>query len=532
MSHAKPCPARRRAGTVRLATVAALLFASASFAQPAGLPVFDLERLELNPSGKGSLVMGTGDLLPQGGFRLSIAGHYERNPVVLEVDGNGVGALVSDRATAHLLLAWAPLRWLELNAHLPLVAWQRGDDLGAQRLGIPATTGLGTPSVAARVGLLAQVREAPVDLAVELGAGLPLGSAEALSRDPPLRLSPKVMVGRRFGRWRAGVEAGAVLRSSSVVLNEDGNVQDELGSELRLRVGAAATGRKLRGEFNVRGALPLSRQGSSVELLAGLRMPVGESTEVYALGGPGFGSMSGTPLFRVLLGVAFGRTDLASDLARLDDDGDGVRNGEDACPYEAGPASRQGCPVKDQDGDGVEDAKDACPALAGPAERGGCPVKDQDGDEVADDLDNCPNEKGLASNQGCPEQEPQFVVITKDKIEIKESVFFATNEAVIQSRSFGMLDQLARVIQLHPEIKQIVVEGHSDTQGNAEANRKLSLARAQSVKTYLVNKGVEASRLEAKGYGPDRPIASNETAEGRAANRRVEFTIITTQRAP
>ncbi len=526
MSHAKPCSARHLTGHLRLATLVALLFAPAAFAQPSGLPSFELERLELNPNGKGSLVLGTGDLLPQGGYRVSVAGHYQRNPLVFYLDGNRVGALVSDRVSAHLLLAWAPLRWLEVNAQLPLVAWQRGDDLTAERLGRPATTGLGTPVVAARVGLLSQVRDAPLDLALELGAGLPLGSADTLSRDTPLRLSPKVMAGRRFGRWRAGAEAGVLLRSS-VLLNEDGNIQDEPGSELRLGVGVASTGPRLRGELNVRGAVPLSRQGGAVEVLAGLRLPVNETTEIYALGGPGVGSTPGTPLFRVLLGVAFGRTDLAADLARLDDDGDGIRNGEDACPYEAGPASRQGCPLKDQDGDGVEDAQDACPTQAGPAERGGCPLKDQDGDEVADDLDNCPTEKGLPSNQGCPAQEPQFVVITKDKIEIQESVFFATNEAIIQERSFTMLDQLARVIQRHPEIKAIVVEGHSDTQGNAEANRKLSLARARSVKTYLEGKGVEGSRLEATGYGPDRPIATNDTPEGRAANRRVEFTIIT-----
>ncbi|WNG14884.1 hypothetical protein [Cystobacter fuscus] len=305
---------------MRLVLVAALLSASVSFAQPAGLPVFELERLELNPSGKGSLVLASGELLPRGGFRLSVAGHYERNPLVFYLDGVRKGALVSDRAMAHVLLAWAPLRWLEMNAQLPLVAWQRGDDLRAEQLGTPATTGLGTPAVAARVGLLSQEREASVDLAVELGVGLPVGSVDTLSRDTSVRLSPKVMVGRRFDRWWAGVEAGALLRSA-VLLNEDGNIQDEPGSELRLGVGIAMTGGKLRGEFNVRGALPLSRQGSSLELLAGLRLPVNESTEVYALGGPGFGSTPGTPFFRILLGVAFGRTELASNIARFTGEG-------------------------------------------------------------------------------------------------------------------------------------------------------------------------------------------------------------------
>jgi outer membrane protein OmpA-like peptidoglycan-associated protein len=210
-----------------------------------------------------------------------------------------------------------------------------------------------------------------------------------------------------------------------------------------------------------------------------------------------------------------------------DRDGDGIEDAADKCPREAGPAARQGCPVKDTDGDGVVDERDTCPSESGLVELRGCPAKDTDGDSVADHLDNCPKEKGVASNQGCPPQQEQLVAIQKGQLEIKQAVFFDTGKATIQRRSFKLLDQIARVIQQHPEIDKIVIEGHSDTVGNADVNRRLSLARAESVKSYLVKKGVEASRLEAKGYGPDRPIASNKTAKGRAANRRVAFTIIT-----
>jgi outer membrane protein OmpA-like peptidoglycan-associated protein len=601
---------------VRPSVLAILLLASTALAQPEGLPKFELERLELNPNGRGSLVMGTGELLPTGGFRLSLLGHYEKDPLVLYADGNPVGAVVGDRAMAHLLVAWAPLRWLELGLHLPLVVWQRGDDLTAQGIAAPASTGLSTPLVQARVGLLSQRREAPVDLAVELGVGLPVGSTETLSRDSTFRFSPRVMVGRRFGLLRAGVEAGALVRPA-VTLVEDETIQDEVGSEVRLGAVLATTGTGLRGELNVRGTVPLTRQPTSVELLAGVRLPLGKTTEAYALAGPGFGDTPGTPSFRVLLGVALGSPEPEAVSAR-DDDGDGVTNDEDACPREAGPAAskgcpvkdtdgdgivdgadkcpgeagpaenqgcpgrgaagdgdgdgvadgadkcpreagpaeNQGCPVKDRDGDGIDDASDKCPREAGPAARQGCPVKDTDGDGVVDDrdacpseaglvelrgcpskdtdtdsvadhLDNCPTEKGEAANQGCPPQQEQLVAIQKGKLEIKQAVFFATNKAIIQRRSFKMLDQVARVLRQHPELEKVVIEGHSDNVGNAEANRRLSLARAQSVKEYLVKKGVEASRLEAKGYGPDRPLLSNATAKGRAANRRVAFTIVT-----
>ena len=601
---------------VRLTAVATLLLASAALAQPEGLPRFELERLELNPNGRGSLVMGTGELLPSGGFRLSLLGHYEKDPLVLYADGNPVGALVGHRATAHLLVAWAPMRWLELGAQLPLVVWQRGDDLSARGLAAPASTGLSTPSAHVRVGLLSQRREAPVDLAVELGVGLPVGSEAAIARDSTFRFSPKVMVGRRFGLLRAGVEAGALVRPT-VTLIADQNVQDEVGNEVRLGAVLATTGSGLRGELNVRGTVPLTRQPGSLELLAGVRLPLGSLAEVYALGGPGFGDTPGTPSFRVLLGVALGGAEEPEPTAR-DDDGDGVSNDQDKCPMEAGPATRQGCPVKDTDGDGIDDLEDRCPREAGPAEnqgcsgevkgkdsdgdgivdaadkcpqdpgsvdtggcptkdrdgdgvldaadkcpreagpaaRQGCPVKDTDGDGVVDDrdncpseaglvelrgcpakdgdgdsvadhLDNCPKEKGEATNQGCPPKDEQLVAIQRDKLEIKQAVFFATNKAVIKKRSFKMLDQLARVIQQHPEIEKIIIEGHSDNVGDADVNRRLSLARAQSVKEYLVKKGVEASRLEAKGYGPDRPLLPNKTAYGRAANRRVAFTIVT-----
>ncbi len=605
---------------MRLSALAILLLASTALAQPEGLPKFELERLELNPNGRGSLVMGTGELLPTGGFRLSLLGHYEKDPLVLYADRTPVGSVVGDRAMAHLLVAWAPLRWLELGLHVPLVVWQRGDDLTSQGLGAPASTGLSTPSVQARVGLLSQRREAPVDLAVELGVGLPVGSLETLSRDDTFRFSPRVMVGRRFGLLRAGVEAGALVRPTVTLINDE-EVQDEVGNEVRLGAVLATTGTGLRGELNVRGTVPLTRQPMSLELLAGVRLPLGKSVEAYALGGPGFGDTPGTPTFRVLLGVALGTPETETpeaNAAARDDDGDGVSNDEDACPREAGPAGskgcpvkdtdgdgivdsvdkcpqaagpaenqgcpgrgaagdedgdgvvdgadkcpneagpaeNQGCPVKDRDGDGIDDASDKCPKEAGPAARQGCPVKDTDGDGVVDDrdacpseaglvelrgcaskdtdadsvadhLDNCPDEKGVPTNQGCPPQQEQLVAIQKGKLEIKQAVFFATNKAIIQRRSFRMLDQVARVIRQHPEIEKIVIEGHSDNVGNAEANRRLSLARAQSVKDYLVKKGVEASRLEAKGYGPDRPLLSNATAKGRAANRRVAFTIVT-----
>ncbi len=208
-----------------------------------------------------------------------------------------------------------------------------------------------------------------------------------------------------------------------------------------------------------------------------------------------------------------------------DTDGDGVEDKKDKCPTEAGLAEREGCPIRDLDKDGVEDPEDKCPTEAGPKERQGCPFKDRDNDGVEDSVDNCPDVVGVPKNQGCPSTQKQLVEITREKLVIKDKVYFATNKSAILAKSFNLLNQVGAVLKSHPEIMQVTVEGHTDTVGNADHNRKLSQDRAESVRTYLINQGVAQERLKAVGYGPDRPASSNATATGRADNRRVEFVI-------
>lgn len=212
-------------------------------------------------------------------------------------------------------------------------------------------------------------------------------------------------------------------------------------------------------------------------------------------------------------------------VVEIDTDKDGLVDAKDECPTEPGPPERNGCPVKDKDGDGVLDPDDACPDEAGPKENKGCPVKDKDEDGVEDKFDNCPEQKGPKENQGCPEKERQLVIITSDKLIIKEKVYFATAKATILPRSFPLLNNVARVLRDHPEIQLVRVEGHTDSQGGRDYNISLSQRRANSVKDYLIHQGVDGIRLQAKGFGPDRPADSNKTEAGRSNNRRVEFVI-------
>ena len=125
-----------------------------------------------------------------------------------------------------------------------------------------------------------------------------------------------------------------------------------------------------------------------------------------------------------------------------------------------------------------------------------------------------------------PPPPPARVVLTDSNIRITEKIQFEYNSAEVKEVSFGLLDEIVQVMQANPQLEKVQVEGHTDSKGGASYNRKLSRGRAQSVVDYLIKAGVDKKRLVAKGFGPDRPIADNESDEGREKNRRVEFNIL------
>lgn len=210
-----------------------------------------------------------------------------------------------------------------------------------------------------------------------------------------------------------------------------------------------------------------------------------------------------------------------------DNDRDGLLDEADNCPDEAEDTDDfediDGCPDPDNDADMVMDAEDECPNEAGTLERKGCPNPDRDGDGVLDAQDNCPDEAGDPANHGCKKR--QQVSIAADRLEIHDVVHFRSGKALINRRSYPLLFNIAQVINAHPEIPAILIEGHSDNRGRRAVNVRLSQGRAEAVKRFLIRKGqVDPSRLGAIGYGPDRPIIPNARSRAEhAQNRRVEF---------
>ncbi|HVV86539.1 MAG TPA: OmpA family protein, partial [Kofleriaceae bacterium] len=504
---------------------------------------------------------------------------YENDPLnVYQTMDDGsrerVGSVVSDRIGSDLVAAFDVWHRLQVGVALPLILSQSAD-LGNAGMGVPALSGFGIGDLrlTPKVALLKQSRGAPVSIAVLVGVTVPTSSTSDYGGDKSATFSPELAISRGWaGGLRLAVGGGYHSRKATQAL--DLVVDDELFVRAGLGYAFAKRGGppiELDGTFAMATAAddPLGTfNRNAAEAKAGIDWDPTAAVRLFAAGGLGVAEGFGTPDWRALVGVRLkpvpakrapvvehvvvappppappadrdhdGIVDTADqcpddpeDLDGFadsdgcpdpDNDGDTVLDAADQCRDQPGTVANDGCPEPDTDADGLLDRVDACPKEPGPVELKGCP--DRDGDTVADNVDNCPDEPGTVKNQGCKEK--QLVKITGDKLEILDVVYFKLDKAIIEKRSFKLLDNVASVLSSHPNIQKVRVEGHTDSQGSDAYNKDLSQRRADAVRTYLITQGIDAGRLEAVGYGEERPIADNSTKKGRAANRRVEFVIL------
>ena len=217
-----------------------------------------------------------------------------------------------------------------------------------------------------------------------------------------------------------------------------------------------------------------------------------------------------------------------------DNDKDGIKDVDDKCPNEPedmdGYEDMDGCPELDNDEDGILDATDKCPNepedLDGFEDQDGCPEFDNDKDGIKDTLDKCPNQaeslNGFEDEDGCPDA----IILKKDERIVLDNIYFKTGKAELTTNSFPTLNKVKRIFVDNPNIV-IQIEGHTDSQGSAKYNLKLSQARAEAVYTYLIEQlHIARSHIKAVGFGEEIPVASNKSKEGRAKNRRIEFRVI------
>lgn len=362
--------------------------------------------------------------------------------------------------------------------------------------------------------------------------------------------------------WRDGfghvVALNAGYRARPEVAVDDLMVDDEvrfgLGAEVAL--GALSDLRfAMVGELGVGLGLGesawdeggIAEREVQVEALGGLKVRATDVT-AHLAAGAGLSQGYGAADFRVVFGVSLlaeaprVREEPMVERSRLarDDDWEAEQEGKALAPVR----SEAPVPVEafdkvvvadpDSDSDGVLVGADRC--LNEPEDHDGfedtdgCPDPDNDGDGILDLADRCPAEKevfnGVEDEDGCPDEGAALLTKDGDVLKIPDRIRFKSGSAELLDSDKAILDPVASALKAMGGTLRIRIEGHTDNAGDREFNVDLAERRAWSVRSYLIEQGLDGERLFAKGFGSTRPVASNTTDAGRAQNRRVEFHVI------
>jgi OmpA-OmpF porin, OOP family len=557
--------------------LATLLHVRGARAQATG---FSVNRFEPAERGSRWFVLESLDL--RGSLRpaFGVTGDYQYRPLtVYDRNGDVHASVVRHLLTAHVGASLVLADRVRIGVNVPLVLYDEG-----QTARVDATTfyappaseqGIGDVRAGADLRLFGRA-DAQITTAVGAQVWLPTGDPASYTGDGRARAMPRFLAAGTVGAFAYAAKVGFLFRDARAA----SFVANPIGSELvyAASVGVNVLDRRLLVGPEAYGSVEVSdgldSKTAPLELLLGAHYAFRSGLRVGAGAGTAPVRCYCSPTVRLLASLEWTPALIA------DADGDGIADDADACPKERGSASadpdKNGCPapkatVADRDGDGVPDGEDACPNAPGmrtsdprtngcgdddgdgvldpidacptipgaastDPKRNGCPViekpapsttdPDRDKDGITDDKDACPDEAGKPNSEpgknGCP-----LAFIQSGEIKTLGRITFSNANAALQmtKETEEVLSAVAQLLKVHPEIKAVHIEGHSDDRGAAWINQKLSDDRAASVMAWLVAHGIDRRRLTATGFGAHRPVDSNATEEGRAKNRRVEFRI-------
>jgi outer membrane protein OmpA-like peptidoglycan-associated protein len=426
---------------------------------------------------------------------------YVNDPVVV-VDGDEVvGSVVSDVVALDLVGSLTVWRGLEFGVGVPVFLVAAGEDAAQAQTGL-SEPGTSLGDVTLRAGYRFRLADHTA-LALHVPVLLPTsGASNVLGLGFGVRPTAAFM--QRLGRFELFFNLSYLIRSAEEALDFLGG--DELGFRFGLRWALNKAWRtNLIFDVGVTSALRdfFAPPTTPIEPRVGIEWWFADHWRLTGFFGLGVTTGVGSPDFRVGAGISYG----------------------DNPAYRPRPAPTPG----DTDGDGIADEEDECPDQPedpdGFEDEDGCPDADNDQDGIPDVDDHCPSApetmNDISDEDGCPDR----IRLDDTRITTFERVYFKTNSDEIDERSHEMLTEVAAILKVNPDMK-IRVEGHTDSRGGAEYNRELSQRRADSVRKFLIKNGASGRQIEAEGLGQSRPIDSNETEEGRARNRRVEFHIV------
>ena len=569
---------RRHELRVTVTLITLLLLARPASAQQDALrfPVANFKPVATMPGNY--IVTEDGGVLPHMSPAASFLIHYSHRPLaVYTPDGELDVEVIRYRLGMDLSLSIGFLDRLEIGFTLPAVLSQASEDLSplsrAADASLDATLG--------DLRLTPKVRIATVGgvtFGVAFPVTIPTGGDDDLVGESGGTITPKAIISLAHGPLGVGLNVGIMVRNDQSLAYSADQTQVTVDDQLQISLGARYMVWRQSIEVLADFFLGMALEEQDQEevpaelLLAGrFHLPRGFMATVGA--GPGLTRGLGTPTFRFFAGVGYQyRAPEEAHPSPSDRDGDGVLDSDDKCPDQPedrdGFEDGDGCPDLDNDRDGVPDANDKCPDKPedrdGFEDSDGCPDMDNDGDGIPDDGDKCPlqpeDRDGFEDGDGCPDpdNDRDGILDTADRcpdkpetfngvededgcpdkgtgnvqIDVERKritvppVYFATDKDVILTRSFPTLLLVADVLKKNNWVELVSIEGHTDSRGDDAYNQGLSTRRAASVVRFLKENGVTQERLRSAGFGETRPVAPNETPEGRSKNRRVEFLIL------
>lgn len=535
----------------RLSVSVCVAIVSAAAPASAQTPPLALDRA--TPAPAGDTLLFTDSASVRRGLAFGALASYAHAPLIakLAVRNAGTGetsetTVVKQQVLTHLQIAYGAGPLL-VEAGLPIVVLQGGDDVirnGKPRITKGDGAALGDVRVGARLAVLTPGRTGlPFGAALGLRLHLPTGDEQRYASTGELRTAPYVAFGGGED-WPWAISFSWLRKRVDVSPKGIAGSEALASAGIARRLGPWQVGVEGFGGTVADGQTDaFASRTTNAELSAVLRRTAGPARLTLA-GGPGIGLGIGTPAFRAVLGLelflpeaAPGGTTERLDLGPVQGAAHGapLAAAKGPKPASTRPEEIPGTAVvpppptaTDRDKDGVVDASDACPDAPGAVSldvtKNGCPA-DTDGDGIVDSEDACPRQAGPKQadpkSNGCPEA----VRLSATQIVILQQVQFETGSDRIAQASFELLGQVAAALQGNPDIVRVSVDGHTDDVGQAAKNLLLSQKRAVAVVRWLTEHGVDARRLESRGFGSRRPLVAQKTAEARAKNRRVEFLV-------
>ncbi len=536
---------------------------------------FDLQQFSPMPNLSGNLYStASADVAPHFEWSAMALFNYASNPLILsDAQGNKLEALVKHQATVHMMVSLGLLDWVDVGVDVPLTVWQEGTAVpGGNIRPEDGSFGVGDIRFVPKVKLFSTRKhrlDNGIALALLADVYAPTGDSAQL-QGGDFRIGPRLAFDALVSGTRLAANVGYQYRAEQKV--ENLSVQDTLswnvGVEVPLHENFRLTGEAF-GRITP-GAESFESYNSPTEFVAGGKFQTGR---LFATAGGGFGIVNGygTPEWRGFVGLGFApplpvHEIVVEEVVVVVEPDCTVENVASSC-LEVPAAScvesglRTHHPVCLEGECAYESADRLCPenSYCGQDEAGiaACiPEPDcrVDGDCTEPSAPTCANNVlttfvGQCREEKCHYEPTQVtcparsecgiesgvatcvpvvdkVVVKDNKIVIMDVVHFALNSDVIEERSFDLLSQVAQILKNHPEIQLIRIEGHTDSRGKKAHNQDLSDRRAKSVLNFLIGQRIDANRLTSQGFGPDRPVESNNTEKGRAANRRVEFHIL------